>query len=445
MNLSGLSFNALPPVHLPFRFFLSAPIFAFFCVTILLTYGESLWLSRWHPAMLALTHGFTLGIITMVMMGALLQILPVVAGISFPKVERIATISHVFMVIGSASLLLSFLFPHSLIILFSIISLTLAFGVFIGGLFWALAPTLKQTFNQGDTLVVIRLATIALLVVILLGLLLQLNRFGLYAGFSSLTAWLPFDKFYTNIHALLGGFGWMGLLIIAVSFQVIPMFHVAPSFPQPVRKYFAKLIAISLIALLCSSFFEFELKWFIAVLLVLQSFYVLVVINVLRKRKRKVPDITVRYWFLASVSMLFLTLLYFIDEFFSLKALQGKQDLFFSGAFIYFYLLSILQGLLIKILPFLSYTHLQQRCLMNFEAMQYLPHMHQFISKQQANVLWFLHLLAACSLLIVILQPGLYLAFSALLTIEFAYLFWIMVQTVSIYKKTSEKITQLDS
>ena len=81
MNMSGLSFNALPPIDLPFRFFLSAPLFIIACALLVLFSGETLWLSRWQPNMLALTHGFTLGFLTMVMMGALLQLLPVIGGI----------------------------------------------------------------------------------------------------------------------------------------------------------------------------------------------------------------------------------------------------------------------------------------------------------------------------------------------------------------------------
>ena len=60
--MNGLSFNALPPIDLPFRFFLTAPIFVILCAVLILLTGESLWLSRWQPSMLALTHGFTLGL-----------------------------------------------------------------------------------------------------------------------------------------------------------------------------------------------------------------------------------------------------------------------------------------------------------------------------------------------------------------------------------------------
>ena len=96
MNNAGLSFNALPPIDLPFRFFLSAPLFIIACAFIVLFSGETLWLTRWHPNMLALTHGFTLGFVTMVMMGALLQLLPVIGGVGIANPRLIASFSHLF-------------------------------------------------------------------------------------------------------------------------------------------------------------------------------------------------------------------------------------------------------------------------------------------------------------------------------------------------------------
>ncbi len=57
MNLHGLSFNALPPpIELPFRFFLTAPLFVIACALLILVSGETLFLSRWQPSILALTH-----------------------------------------------------------------------------------------------------------------------------------------------------------------------------------------------------------------------------------------------------------------------------------------------------------------------------------------------------------------------------------------------------
>ncbi|WP_440876112.1 hypothetical protein [Thalassotalea sp. PLHSN55] len=432
MNLSGLSFNALPPIHLPFRFFLTAPLFAFACAALIFAFGESLWLTRWHPAMLSLTHGFTLGILTMVMMGALLQILPVVAGISVPKVDIVASVSHLCLVFGSATLMLSFIFPTPLLLWFSLVALGIAFLLFIGALLWAFVPTFKKGVKQSTTLVALRFAIVFFTVVVLLGLLLQLNRLGY--------AYLPFDKLYTNIHALVGGFGWVGLLIMAVSFQVIPMFHVAPNFPYFVARILPVLVSLLLVALIFTWWLALELSVFIALLLMLNSVYLLQVIAVINRRKRKIPDISIRYWLLAAISLLVLSALFFIDYFAIIPWSVEQRDIVFSSIFIYCYVLSVIQALLIKILPFLSYTHLQQRCLMNFDAMKFLPHMHQFISKKESTVLWWLHLISGCLLLVTCVFPFLYWCFTLSLLIEFSWLFWLMLQTILLYKNVSQQI-----
>ena len=109
MNISGLSFNALPPINIPFRYFLTAPIFLIFIAFLILYSGPDIWLSRWHPSMLAMPHGFTLGVMMTVMIGALYQIFPVVGGIGFPKVKWVANISFLTHVLGTSCLMLGFI------------------------------------------------------------------------------------------------------------------------------------------------------------------------------------------------------------------------------------------------------------------------------------------------------------------------------------------------
>jgi len=75
-----LSFAQAPPFAAPFRFFLTAPLFAMLAGMLLLWTGPGLLASRWTPAALALTHLITVGFLLQVMLGAMIQILPVVAG-----------------------------------------------------------------------------------------------------------------------------------------------------------------------------------------------------------------------------------------------------------------------------------------------------------------------------------------------------------------------------
>jgi hypothetical protein len=85
-----LSFDQAPPLAAPLRFFLTAPLFAILAALLVLWSGPELFASRWTGAALALTHLITVGFMLQVMLGAMLQILPVVAGanISRPAAGR---------------------------------------------------------------------------------------------------------------------------------------------------------------------------------------------------------------------------------------------------------------------------------------------------------------------------------------------------------------------
>lgn len=430
MNNTGLSFNALPPIDLPFRFFVSAPLFIIACALLILYSGESLWLTRWHPHMLALTHGFTLGFVTMVMMGALLQLLPVIGGVGLSKPRLIASFSHTCYSFGVICLLLAFMYNYTWLTLTAMLLLA-------GGLIpyiFAVALVLSKKLSQGNSILGFRLALLSLCIVVFLGLSLLNVKLGYATGLLNL------GKHVTNVHALWGFAGWVGLLIIAVSFQVIPMFHVAPSFPKSIRLYLCAIIFFLLIL------FVFTPELATPLLFISYGLFSLSLLFVINQRKRKVPDTSIRYWQLAAVSLLILTILYFLPTSFyqstavKVLAVQPNKTIWLTAIFVYFYLVSIIQGMLLKILPFLSYTHLQQRCLVDFSAMQYIPHMHEFLAKKHAQWLYYCHLLTGFSLILVLLQPSLYYVFALLLLIEFSWLLWLMIRCMALYFRTEKKI-----
>jgi len=78
----SLSYDAAPAFSTPLRFFLTAPAFGIAAGATPLAVPELLD-SRWTPGALAVTHLMAVGFMLSVMLGALLQILPVVAGRSF--------------------------------------------------------------------------------------------------------------------------------------------------------------------------------------------------------------------------------------------------------------------------------------------------------------------------------------------------------------------------
>lgn len=429
MNLSSLSFNALPPIDLPFRYFFIAPVFVIVSAVMMLILGESVWLSRWTPGMLSITHGFTLGFITSVMMGALLQLLPVIGGVGMSKPRFIATFCHIFHCIGTVALMAAFIHQGTWLYTIAAICLSLSFAVYL----FALCAVLLKKLSQGHIIVGIRFAAIALLALVILGLML-ISRY----------LELPFyfingDKFFTNVHAMLGLGAWASLLLMSVSFQVVPMFHVAPNFPYWFTKSLPWLLVLSMI------FFVLQWQFSLHILVALHAVFAACLLFTLAKRKRKVPDTSIQYWQFAAMILLLISCLYFLPEFNApsamMQILLEKKTLLITALFIFGFLVSVIQGMLLKILPFLSYTHLQQRCLIDFNAMQFIPHMHEFLDKKQGIWLFYLHIISCGALIVAILATRFYWLFAACLLVEFIWLLFISVKTMRLYFSVDKKIT----
>lgn len=435
MNISGLSFNALPSIDLPFRFFASAPIFVLLCAGIIFFSGEAMWLSRWHPSTLAVTHGFTLGFITMVMMGALLQLLPVIGGVGIAKPRLIAVSCHTLFTAGTLCLMANFLWPGVGLFTVSFILLVFGLGLYISALAWVLVKNL----SQGDAIVGFRFAIAALLLVLVMGLILLARTQGVFFDLqlpTSFSAKLA-SKAFTNSHAIWGVVGWGGLLIISVSLQVIPMFHVAPNFPRNISRYLTTAVFIALLG------YFYQPTVALSMLVLLHGVYAVSLLWVISKRKRKIADNTILYWQLAAISLLVLNVFYFMPTTYLAADLADNKTLLMAAIFIYFYLIAVIQGMLLKILPFLSYTHLQQLCLTNFSVLQFIPHMHVFLDKKHGQWLFYFHLLTGVILLTTILLPNFYWLLSLLLVVEFFWLLTLMYKAMALYYSTLSKVNLL--
>jgi len=438
MKLSGLSFSVMPPLSVPFRYFISAALMAMVLAVFILYLGPDPWLSRWHPGMLSITHGFALGFITTVMMGALLQLLPVVGGVGIPKVRLFGGACHVLHIGGSLALVLAFVspLPQQVLLMQTALALLLSgFFLYLAAVTWVLL----QKLSQGATINAIRLAVLALAVTVILGGLLLSRNLGaeLISG----------NKLYTNLHLFIGLAGWIALLIIGVSFQVIPMFHVAPDFPKWLIRSFPYLVLSLLVWLFwrgLASGDSSALSEPVQLLLLLNCLFAAVLLQVIAARKRKVPDNTLDYWRLSAISLFAITLVYLLPENMLPEAFADKKPMWLVAAYLYFYVLSVIQGLLLKILPFLTYNHLQQQCLMNFQAMQYLPNMHELLPKKHGRLLFFSHILSGAALLVTVLYPAFYRLFALLLLAEFSGLFYLMVKTLILYLGCKTKMAQLE-
>ncbi|MFA7070388.1 MAG: hypothetical protein WC144_06065, partial [Sulfurimonas sp.] len=100
MNFEGLSLDQAPPISAPLRFFLSAPLFGVVAGVIMLFGDPTLLVSRFSSETILLTHVLTIGFLALIMFGALIQMLPVLAGVSIPKATLVSKISHFLISLG---------------------------------------------------------------------------------------------------------------------------------------------------------------------------------------------------------------------------------------------------------------------------------------------------------------------------------------------------------
>lgn len=430
----SLNFDFVPHWSIPFRFFLTAPLFALLTGVVLSVLGGSillgehanLWQSRWLNEVVFTLHLTTIGTVTMVMVGALYQITSVVGGRMLPGGKVLATVIHGCLTAGVVLFLVAMLNRTGW--LFAVAACVIVTGLIalvVCG-FWAISRAQRNS----PTLMAMTLSLISLLVMVCVGAgLLLMHGYPESVGF---------DRRWTDFHMLWALVGWVGLLIMGVSFQVIPMFHVTPSFNLRFQQSIPVLIFSSLIATTLISFFDVgEGASLIAKGVLLSCFgvYGVQVWRLLDKRKRKIEDITVLFWKTAVISLLVFISLQLVQEL-GWFDIGGDKVLLLSGVLLIFgVIVSVIGGMLQKIIPFLSYLHMQRFCAGNFEAIKSLPHMRAILKVSHSRYFYRFHLSSLACLMLMILIPEATLLAGLSIGIEFSLLFYITARVVAMVKK----------
>lgn len=432
MNLAGLNFDNMPKFSIPLRFFISASIFALMACLFFLV--PSIWQSRWQPSFIAMTHVFTLGFFVMVMFGAITQVLPVLTGKGIDRVDKRAPRIHLLLVLGVMIFPLNFIIQDSFVVILGLAPLLMALLILLRSLLYLF----KATRIKNDTVRSIRLAVIGLMVAIMTGLW-QLFSY-------QIPALTPLDmgKTMTNLHLMWGLLGWVSALIMAVSFQVVPMFHVTPEFPKWLRQYWPSGLFFLMILVSFSAFFQWSLgliSGLCGIVLAL-GVYGVVGSSLLRRRKRQVSDVTVNFWRLAFTCLL-LAIITWIGSFILPLAVKAPLQLLALLLFVFGYLMAVALGMLIKIVPFLAYLNLQQSALNCLQAMTSVPSMNEIQSKRIGQGIFYCYCIG---LLFILLVPWFShatygLAFT--LTLVFCQLIYLQFNTWLNYKQHDEKITAL--
>ncbi|MBU1657953.1 hypothetical protein KKG72_02745 [bacterium] len=422
MDFNGLSIDQAPPISAPLRFFLTAPVFGLIAgILILFTDVNSLQ-SRFSIESILIAHAITIGFFSFVMLGALTQMLPVLAGAKIPKVELVAKISHFLLVFGTLCLLSGLYTGNTLLTTFAFVGLGCGFLMMI----IAIAYGIMKVKNFTPTVKAMATSLIFAFFVLLMGLVL------LYSHIAKDIS--EFHLIISNIHSVWGIFGFAGILIIGVSFQVLPMFYVAPRFKQFCKQKVMWLIVFGLLLWLVSNIF-YDAFAVIAKLWVALFFlaFATTVWKKLDARRRPISDVTVWYWRSSSVFLAMGTIMWVADEYFG-NNYTVLVALFIGGGFIF----SIMIGMLYKIIPFLVWFHL------NGSGYMSIPTMNEMINKKLSYAQFIFFIVALIGLSLSFFIPALLEIFAFSFILSMIILQYNVAAPVLIYVKIKKMKPDFD-
>lgn len=379
MSMAGLSLKQAPPISVPFRFFLSAPLFLLLAALALLAAGPDALESRWSQPLLGITHLLTLGFMSMVMSGAMLQLLPVLAGAQVLKPRLMAWAIHLPLFAGTLLLCGGLYFSTPVLVTLAIPLLTCAFVVFLSIAIYSLARAPARNASTHAML----LALAALSLTVGLGLLLAAGM----AGLLSLSM-LPL----VTLHVGWGLLGWTTLLVMGVAYQVVPMFQLTQPYPRIVTRWLGSTLFVLMLVWSCHLLLPEPAAGWLAIaaacgLAACIATFAVITLRLQHKRRRKVPDITMQFWRVGLVSLLVAAMLWLAGQASAALADSTFYALALGMLFIIGFVLSVIHGMLYKITSFLIWFHLQGKL-----PPGKTPHMKDIIPDRAARWHWRIHL-----------------------------------------------------
>ncbi len=351
MPTGGLSLDQAPRLSIPAAFFLTLPAGILAAGFILMFTGSTALITPLMPQTLALVHAATLGVLAMGMIGALYQMTPVIAGTPVPF-TRIAPLVQALLVVGLAGFIWRLLGGPIWSMSAAIFCFAIAFLAFLIPLGWAL---LRPGTNN-ETVQGMRLAIISLMTVTLIGLVMARG----YSGHG-----FPDNRFlWMQIHLTLALIGWVGGLIMSVSWQVIPMFYLAPVVSKTLMRLLFSLLLAGLVLPFVAIFAAQEVSDFLTpgqlaaigalpAAVVVWLLHPLLILRNISRRKRRRRDTSLMFW----KAGLIIALLLIPSAILVFLLPDPRWQVLFGWLAIWGWAGMIMHGMLSRIVPFLVWFH----------------------------------------------------------------------------------------
>lgn len=395
MNAAALDLGASPPLRLPLLFLLSVPLFGVLAALLLLAGGSALVVSRWQPLTLAWVHLLALGVLMTGMLGSLLQMLPVLLGARVRRVGLWAPLIHAALVGGTLLLVTGFALTQPSLLQVGALALAAALALFVA----AAAPGFLRAPRSGETAQAMVLAALALLLTLGLGFALA----GGHAG------WWPLYRSLTDLHAGWAALGWVGLLVIAVAYQVVPMFSVCAPYPLWQRRALAPtLFGVLTVASLGA---WWPLPYAVRLLLAALAASAVIAFAastlwLQHTRRRKLPDVWLDYWKLALAAAALAAGGGLLGYLWPALWADPRYELLLGVLWLAVFAPTLMAGMLQRIVAFLIWLDLSARVRAVARGRQ-PPNLRELVPAARMRGHWRLHALACLLLCLAVLWPAL--------------------------------------
>ena len=298
-----------------------------------------------NPLLLSITHLLALGWITMIIFGALYQLIPVIMEVKLYS-ERFALISFVLLALGSVILAYSFWqFSFHTMLFVGATFVVTAVVFFVTNVLITAYSSKKKNIER----IFIITAVIWLLFTVLAGLTLAINFVFPFLDTPNLEL--------LKLHAHAGIVGWFIQLIIGVSSKLLPMFMVSHNLTTKKLTYAYFLINIGLLFGIVSLFIQWKYGVILSVISVVLGIfsYLSFLFEAYKKRVKKRLDIGMKQSalsFAVLVIPLFL-ILSFVFNFGFFNNLTLPLSVAYGSTIFIGFISSLIMGQTYKTLPFI--------------------------------------------------------------------------------------------
>ncbi|MBD3799804.1 MAG: hypothetical protein IE883_08060 [Epsilonproteobacteria bacterium] len=229
-----------------------------------------------------------------------------------------------------------------------------------------------------------------------------------------------------SIHYSFGLIGWVAMLIIAVAFQVVEMFYVTPSFSPWCKRNAFVVLSAALIGKTIWLIFRLAYGWvFDLVIGALLIGFVATTTKRVMMRKRRVSDVSIWFW-IGAMGLLLVSLLSNLVFGVTTHAYFQTLSLITFALFT----LSIILGMIGKIVPFLVWFHLNSSGYMD------APIMSNIIPISLQKALFGLFAMVSVALMIGVFFAESFVVGAIAAIVMFSLLLFNLINALKLYRHT---------